>query len=102
MLLLATQTNSRYATQIPRNPPIMKNTTDEIENCPAPQMLGMKLPISPPTNPPVYVGPLRTNPVFGQLKAQPDELEPTWTDGQPPWRPLRLPAHRWERLRDGR
>jgi hypothetical protein len=40
----------------------MKNTTDEIDSCPAPQRLGIKLPINPPTNPPMYVGPLRTNP----------------------------------------
>lgn len=40
----------------------MKNRTDEIDSWPAPQRLGMKLPMNPPTNPPVYVGPLRTNP----------------------------------------
>lgn len=40
----------------------MKNRTDDIDSWPAPQRLGMKLPINPPTKPPVYVGPLRTNP----------------------------------------
>ena len=43
----------------------MKNTIDEIESCPAPQRLGTKLPINPPTKPPVYVGPLRTVVFFG-------------------------------------
>jgi hypothetical protein len=47
---------------MPKKPPIMKNRTDEIDSWPAPQRLGMKLPMNPPTNPPVYVGPLRTNP----------------------------------------
>jgi hypothetical protein len=59
-LLLANHAKRRYATQIPTKPPITKNTVDDIESWPAPQMLGMKLPINPPTNPPVYVGPLRT------------------------------------------
>ena len=61
-LFVADQANSRYAIQIPRKPPIMKNTTAESDNCPAPQRLGMKLAMKPPTDPPMYVGPLRTNP----------------------------------------
>lgn len=61
-MFVADQANSRYASQIPKRPPIMKNTTDDIVSWPAPQRLGMKLPMVPPTKPPVYVGPLRTNP----------------------------------------
>jgi hypothetical protein len=60
-MFVADQTKRRYAIQIPRKPPIMKKATDESENCPAPQRLGMKLATKPPTDPPMYVGPLRTS-----------------------------------------
>jgi len=38
----------------------MKNAIAASESWPAPQRVGMKLATVPPTNAPVYVGPLRT------------------------------------------
>ena len=63
----AVQTSRRYAIQIPNTPPITKNTIDDIDSCPAPHRLGMKLPPKLPTNPPTYVGPLRIKSLFGLL-----------------------------------
>jgi hypothetical protein len=88
-LFLADQTNSRYAIQIPKKPPIMKNTTDEIESCPAPERLGMKLPINPPTNPPMYVGPLRTNPSSVNSTAETMNCSEYGQTGGRPCRPSR-------------
>jgi hypothetical protein len=63
----ADQTSRRYAIQIPNTPPITKNKIDDIDSCPAPHRLGMKLPPKLPTNPPTYVGPLRIKSLFGLL-----------------------------------
>jgi hypothetical protein len=63
----ADQRSRRYEIQIPSTPPITKNTIDDIDSCPAPHRLGMKLPPKLPTNPPTYVGPLRIKSLFGLL-----------------------------------
>jgi hypothetical protein len=43
----------------------------------------MKLPMVPPTNPPVYVGPLRTRFLFGQFDGADHKSRAMWTDGRP-------------------
>ena len=60
----------------------MKNTTDEIDSCPAPQRLWNQAPDKPPNQPADVCGPLAHQSVFGQFDGRDDELQRLWTDGR--------------------